>query len=86
MRYPLISLSLAAGGEGGKVDQRLSVSNWRSRTEVERRARDKLGVALYPFLDVGYERDYLKAFEAARHANKVLLAVVLWGALDDASC
>ena len=46
----------------------------------------KLGMALYPFLDAGYTTDYYKAYGEATAVGKPLFAVVLWGALDDASC
>ena len=49
-------------------------------------AQDKLAVAMYPFLHVGYSTDYLEAARVAAAAGKPLMAVVLWGALDDASC
>ena len=49
-------------------------------------AQDKLAVAMYPFLEVGYAADYWEAAERAAAVSKPLLAVVLWGALDDASC
>jgi len=47
---------------------------------------DKLAISLMPFLDAGYRADYFSAFEEAQAQGKPLVAVVLWGALDDASC
>jgi hypothetical protein len=53
-------------------------------TPVE--AEDKLAVAMYPFLEVGYSTAYFEASHVAAAAGKALLTVVLWGSLDDASC
>lgn len=49
-------------------------------------AQEALAVAMYPFLDVGYTTDYEKAFRVAKQSRKLVFGVVLWGALDDASC
>ena len=61
----------------GEVSVALEETGW---------VEDKLGVSLMPFLDAGYRADYVSAFEEARGLGKPLVAVVLWGALDDASC
>lgn len=49
-------------------------------------AQDKLAMAMYPFLQVGYASDYWAAATMAAAVSKPLMAVVLWGSLDDASC
>uniref|UniRef100_A0A7S0MLY0 Uncharacterized protein n=1 Tax=Cryptomonas curvata TaxID=233186 RepID=A0A7S0MLY0_9CRYP len=55
---------------------------WITPVEAEK----KLAVAMYPFLEVGYSTAYFEASHLAAAAGKGLLTVVLWGALDDASC
>jgi len=49
-------------------------------------ARRALALSFYPFLDVGYASSYKEAWSSARIQAKPLMSVVLWGALDDASC
>eukprot|EP00960_Hanusia_phi_P051663 760942-Hanusia_phi.AAC.1 len=58
---------------------------WTTALPVED-AHGKLAVALYPFLGAGYEQGYLRAFELAAEKRRPLMAVVLWGPLDDSSC
>ena len=84
VRYPLITLSLSRSGIGpGDAGEKEIPSTLESSYAG---ARAKLAVALYPFLDAGYKRDYVQAFQEAAAARKPMVAVVLWGALDDASC
>ena len=86
VRYPLITLSLSGSGIGpddaGEKEGPIPSTLESSYAE----ARAKLAVALYPFLDAGYTQDYVQAFQEAAAARKPMVAVVLWGALDDASC
>jgi hypothetical protein len=49
-------------------------------------ARHALALSFYPFLDLGYASSYKEAWSSARIQAKPLMSVVLWGALDDASC
>ena len=84
VRYPLITLSLSRSGIGPGDAGEKEIPSTLESSYAE--ARAKLAVALYPFLDAGYKRDYVQAFQEAAAARKPMVAVVLWGALDDASC
>ena len=100
--FPAISLSLQGlppSGGGTVLAREVLRESGRGEDKAARAAeappalalsraesQAKLAIALYPFLDVGYTQDYAAAYLAAGAAKKPLLAVVLWGALDDASC
>lgn len=49
-------------------------------------ARRTLATSFYPFLSIGYATSYKEAWKSAWVQAKPLMSVVLWGALDDASC
>ena len=98
--YDPLSKDVAGGSRGGQGHA--AEQQGKSEASADSRARmrahtathshahpilaSKLGMALYPFLDAGYTTDYYKAYGEATAVGKPLFAVVLWGALDDASC
>ena len=91
---PMDAMAGGGGGEGQQGKESGPPADWQTHVRVRAAAHahshpilaSKLGTALYPFLDAGYTTDYHKAFREAAAVGKQLFAVVLWGALDDASC
>ncbi len=95
--YPAITLTLYNADSRANTPfskDSTSPADWQTHVRMRAAAHahthpilaSKLGTALYPFLDAGYSTDYYKAFREAAAVGKQLFAVVLWGALDDASC